>query len=69
MMPKIRLHGGPAVADGMEMPVSRFAQGIVVYGTLYEPPPAPAPFYPDWYEVPWESASESGPVPTSTTQT
>lgn len=50
-LPRVVLHGGPAAADGLELPVPRLAQGIVVYGTLYEPPAEPAPYYPDWYAV------------------
>jgi hypothetical protein len=47
--PRVTLHGGPKIADGMTLPLPRLVQGIYVYGTLYCPPAPPAPYYPDWY--------------------
>ena len=58
MSERVVLHGGPAVADGMTLPVPKLAQGIVVYGTLCTPPDAPSPYYPDWYAEAWDSVTE-----------
>jgi hypothetical protein len=32
--PRVTLHGGPKIADGMTLPLPRLVQGIYVYGTL-----------------------------------